>query len=39
LILQQSPNRLAQQSAAVAEDDPTAQIHDGDLPGIAMRRV
>src|SRR5439155_20638860 len=39
LILQQSPNRLPQQSAAVAEDNPAAQIHDGDLPGIAMRRV
>src|SRR6202048_1179793 len=29
LILQQSPNRLSQQSAAVAQDDPSAQIHDG----------
>src|ERR1700674_1415762 len=39
LILQQSPNRLSQQSAAVAEDDATTQIHDGYLPGISMRRM
>jgi len=37
LIRQQLPNRLSQQSAAVSEDDPAAQIHNGNLPGIAMR--
>jgi hypothetical protein len=37
LVRQQLPNRLSQQSAAVSEDDPAAQIHDGNLPGIAMR--
>src|SRR6267143_341025 len=36
LIIQQSPDRLSQKSAAVSEDDPAAQVHDGDLPGIAM---
>src|SRR6267378_3549295 len=39
LVLKQPPNRLSQQSAAVSEDDPAAQIHNGDLPGIAMRRM
>src|SRR5216683_7064379 len=39
LIIQQSPDRLSQKSAAVSEDDPPAQIYHGDLPGIAMRRM
>src|ERR1700737_1710419 len=39
LIVQQSPDRLSQQSAAVSEDDAPAQIHNRDLPGIAMRRM
>src|SRR5713101_9029256 len=39
LILQQSANRFSQQRAAVAEDYAAAQVHNGDLPSIAMRCV
>jgi hypothetical protein len=39
LIIQQSPDRLSQKSAAVSERNPSAQVHNGDLPGIAMRRM
>src|SRR5260370_15479939 len=39
LIIQQSPDRLSQKSAAVSERNPSAQVHNCDLPGIAMRRM
>ena len=39
LILQQPANGLSQQSAAISQRDLPAQIHNGDLPGIAVRRM
>ena len=39
LVLQQPANGLSQQSAAVAKRDLPAQVHNGDLPGIAVRRM